>query len=174
MPVPFPDDVNVVVVPPDAAEARTIAGGVANAVAADGELTGLQRLLLEALIESMTTFVVPVRNVPRLGPAEFARALARRSEPFRQRMLQLMLVCALVLVPLPDEVVKRIEEYASELGVTNDMLPRRGAICARQPWCRVDRFPTFRLHAGMGSLARGGAAHLPCIERCVGAMRARS
>ena len=122
MPVPFPDDVNVLVVPPDAAEARTIAGGVANAVAADGELTGLQRLLLEALIESMTTFVVPVRNVPRLGPAEFARALARRSEPFRQRMLQLMLVCALVLVPLPDEVVKRIEEYASELGVTNDML----------------------------------------------------
>ena len=92
MPVPFPDDANVLVMPPDAAEARTIAGGVANAVAADGELTGLQRLLLEALIESMTTFVVPVRNVPRLGPAEFAAALARRSEPFRQRMLQLMLV----------------------------------------------------------------------------------
>jgi hypothetical protein len=122
MPVSFPDDVNTVLAPPDAAEARTIAGGVASAVAANGELTGLQRLLIEALTESMTTFVVPVRQVPRLGPAEFARALALRNEPFRQRMLQFMLVCALILVPLPDEVVKRIEEYAAELGVSNDML----------------------------------------------------
>ena len=122
MPVPFPDDVNVLLTPPDAAEARTIAGGVAAAVAPDGELTGLQRLLIEALTESMTTFVVPVRQVPRLGPLEFARALTRRNEPFRQRMLQFMLVCALVLVPLPDEVVTRIEEYAFELGVSNDML----------------------------------------------------
>jgi len=122
MPIPFPDDVNVLLAPPDSAEARTIAGGVASAVAADGELTGLQRLLIEALIESMTTFVVPVRQVPRLGPVEFARALALRNEQFRQRMLQFMLVCALVLVPLPDDVVKRIEAYALELGVTNDML----------------------------------------------------
>jgi hypothetical protein len=37
-------------------------------------------------------------------------------------MLQFMLVCALVLVPLPDEVVVRVEEYARELGVSNDML----------------------------------------------------
>jgi hypothetical protein len=122
MPVPFPDDLNVLLTPPDAAEARTIAGGVAAAVAPDGELTGLQRLLIEALTESMTMFVVPVRQVPRLGPVEFARALGRRNEPFRQRMLQFMLVCALILVPLPDEVVTRIEEYAFELGVSNDML----------------------------------------------------
>ena len=122
MPVPFPDDARVLLVPPDAAEARTIAGGVASAVAPGGELTGLQGLLMESLIESMTTFVVPVRRVPRLGPEEVARALARRNEPFRQRMLQFMLVCALVLVPLPDEVVKRIEQFAFELGVSNDML----------------------------------------------------
>ena len=122
MPVPFPDDASVLLVPPDAAEARTIAGGSPSAVASDGELTGLQRLLIEALIESMTSFVVPVRHVPRLGPVEFARALGRRNEQFRHRMLQFMLVCALVLVPLPDKVVNRIEEYALELGVTNDML----------------------------------------------------
>ena len=117
MPVPFPSAADVRLVPPDAAEARTIAGGVAGAVAHGGELTGLQRLVLEAVTESMTGFVVPARLVPRLGPQEFARALARRNEPFRRRMLQLMLLCALVLVPLPDEVVERIEQYGRELGV---------------------------------------------------------
>jgi hypothetical protein len=122
VPVSFPDDANVLLGPPNAAEARMIAGGVADAVAPDGELTGLQRLLMEAVIESMTTYIVPVRHVPRLGPEEFARALARRDEQFRQRMLQFMLLCALVLVPLPDEVVTRVEQYAFELGVSNDML----------------------------------------------------
>lgn len=122
MPVPFPDATEVNLQPPDASEARLIAGAVAAAVAPDGELTGLQRLLIEALLESMTTYVVPVRHVERLGPQEFAAALARRDEGFRQRMLQFMLVCSLVLVPLPDEVVTRIERYAIELGVSNDML----------------------------------------------------
>jgi hypothetical protein len=37
-------------------------------------------------------------------------------------MLQFMLLCALVLVPLPETVVRRIDEYARELGVSNDML----------------------------------------------------
>jgi len=122
MTVPLPTAANVKVGPPDAEEARIIAGGVAGAVEVDGELTGLQRLLIEALIESMTGFVVPARRLPRLGPNEFARALAGRDEGFRQRMLQFMLVCSLVLVPLPDAVVDRVDMYARELGVDNEMI----------------------------------------------------
>ncbi len=122
MPVPFPSPTEVLLQPPDAAEARVVAGAVAGAVAPGGELTSLQRLLIEALVESMTGFVVPARHVPRLGAEEFAHAMARRNEEFRQRMLQFMLTCALVLVPLPEEVVTRIESYARELGVDNDML----------------------------------------------------
>ncbi len=122
MPVPFPSPAEVRLGPPDAEEVRVIAGGVAGAVQVDGELTSLQRLLIESMMESMTGFVVPARHVPRLGPAEFARALASRDEHFRQRMLQFMLMCSLVLVPLPDAVVSRVELYASELGVANDML----------------------------------------------------
>ena len=45
-----------------------------------------------------------------------------RNETFRQRMLQFMLVGALVLTPLPGEVVDRIDAYSDELGVHNDML----------------------------------------------------
>src|SRR5258706_16115849 len=122
MVVPLPAPGTEKLEPPDAAEARVIAGGVAGAVAIDGRLTSLQRLLIEAIGESMTGFVVPASAVPRLGADEFARALGCRNEMFRSRMVQLMLLCALVLDPLPPAVVARIDEYASELGVDNDML----------------------------------------------------
>jgi hypothetical protein len=122
MPVPLPTEDEVLLLPPDAAEARIIAGGVAAAVAPDSQLTSLQRFLIESLIESMTGFVVPALHVPRLNPSEFARVMARRDAVFRTRMVQFMLLCSLVLVPLPDDVVKRVEEYANELGVDDSML----------------------------------------------------
>jgi hypothetical protein len=122
MPVPFPAADEVLLQPPDIEETRVIVGGVAGAVALDGELTGLQRMLIEAICESMTGFVVPARHVPRLDPIQFAQAMARRDEGFRHRMLQYMLMGALILVPLPEAVTNRIEEYARELGVDNPML----------------------------------------------------
>ena len=122
MPVPLPSQDVVKLTPPDAAEARLIAGAVAAAVAPGGQLTSLQRLLIEALLESMTGFVVPANHVPRIGPEEFAHELATRNEPFRQRMVQFMLLCSLVLVPLPEEVARRVEEYARALNVDDSML----------------------------------------------------
>jgi hypothetical protein len=122
MPVPLPSGDAVKLTPPDAAEARTVAGAVAAAVAPGGRLTSLQRLLIESLLESMTGFVVPANHVPRLGPDEFAHALADRNEAFRHRMVQFMLLCSLVLVPLPEEVARRVEEYARALGVDDPML----------------------------------------------------
>ena len=70
----------------------------------------------------MTGFVVPVARVPRIGAHEFATALATRNQQFRERMVQFMLLCSLVLNPLPEEVVARVEEYASELGIADPML----------------------------------------------------
>src|SRR4051812_10587243 len=122
MPVPFPSDGEVLLLPPDASETRLIAGAVAGAIAPAGGLTSLQHVLAEALIESMTGFVVPVGRVPRVGAREFANALAARNRQFRERMVQFMLLCSLVLNPLPEEVVRRVEEYASELGIADPML----------------------------------------------------
>jgi hypothetical protein len=122
VPVPLPSHDAVKLTPPDAVEARTIAGGVAAAVAPGGQLTSLQRLLIESLLESMTGFVVPANHVPRIGPGEFAHALATRDEAFRHRMVHFMLLCSLVLAPLPEEVVQRVEGYARELGVDDSML----------------------------------------------------
>jgi len=61
MPVPFPPVGQAKVNPPDAAEARLIAGGVAGAVTPVGGLTSLQRVVIEAVTESMTGFVVRFR-----------------------------------------------------------------------------------------------------------------
>jgi hypothetical protein len=122
MPVPLPSETDVLLQPPDAAETRLIAGAVAAAIAPAGGLTSLQRILVEALIESMTGFVVPVARVPRVGAHEFAVALATRNQQFRERMVQFMLLCSLVLNPLPDDVVRRVEGYADELDIRDPML----------------------------------------------------
>jgi hypothetical protein len=122
MPVPLPELGHEKLEPPDAAEARLIAGGVAAAAAPAGGLTSLQRMMIEAITESMTGFAVPASAVPRLGPQEFATAMSARSELFRSRMVQFMLLTSLVLNPLPEAVVDRIDRYADELGVSNDML----------------------------------------------------
>jgi hypothetical protein len=122
MPVPIPSDADALQRPPDAAETRLIAGAVAGAIAPSTGLTSLQRVLVESLIESMTGFVVPITRVPRIGPQDFARELRNRSKGFRERMVQFMLLCSLVLVPLPDEVVRQVEEYASELCIGDPML----------------------------------------------------
>src|SRR6478735_6603700 len=122
MPVPLPAPAATKLTPPDAAESRVIAGGVAAAVAPAGGLTGLQKMLIEAVTDAMTGFVVPAVSVPRLDPQEFARAMADRDAGFRARMLDFMLLCALVLNPLPEEVVQRVESYARELNTDDAML----------------------------------------------------
>ena len=122
MPVPLPAPGEELRQPPDAAEARAIAGAVAAAVAPDGELTPLQRMMIDSILESMTGFLVPIGHVPRLAPEEFARLLVRRDELFRRRMVQLMMMCELVLVPLPPDVAARVEAYAHELSIDFEML----------------------------------------------------
>ena len=122
MPVALPVATKTKQTPPDAAEARIIAGGVAAAVAPEGGLTSLQRMLIEAVTDSMTGFVVPARSVPRLDAEAFARALADRDAGFRTRMIHFMLLCTIVLDPLPEEVVNRVDSYAHELNVSDSML----------------------------------------------------
>src|SRR3954447_15227286 len=122
MATPFPELDDEKVGPPDAVEARLIAGAVAGATAATSGLTSLQRMMIEAITESMTGFAVPASAVPRIGPQEFASAMRYRNELFRSRMVQFMLLSALVLNPLPEAVVDRVDRYADELGVSNDML----------------------------------------------------
>jgi hypothetical protein len=119
--LPGPDEVDLR--PPGPAEVQATALGVAAMVAGPPGLTRLQRLLIEALFVSMTGHPVDLGNAaPTMSVRQVAEGLARRNLAFRSRIVQLMVLCALVLRPLPATVVARIEGCARELGVDEDML----------------------------------------------------
>jgi hypothetical protein len=122
MPVPFPTESDVLLTRPDADEVAFTARGVASAVAPDGGLTDLQRLMIEALFPAMTDHAVDVSAYEALTAEEFAQGLARRTREFRTRGVQIMLLCALVLRPLPADVIERIGAFARELNVDDGMI----------------------------------------------------
>jgi hypothetical protein len=122
MAVPLPDERTVNLVPPDVDEVRLLARGVATAGAAPDGVTEMQRAVVNAMLESMTGFVVDVSELDPLGPEEFAEAMQRRNLAFRQRMVQFMMLIEMLLTPLPSEVTARVEQYAEALGVHDEML----------------------------------------------------
>jgi hypothetical protein len=122
VPVPLPTAETVNLLPPDAAEAQTLADGIASAVAGHEGLLPIQRALIEALFSAMTGHRVTATNRPAIKPTELATALARRDLQFRSRGVQLMLLCALVRHPLPEDVADNVAEFACELGVEEGMV----------------------------------------------------
>jgi hypothetical protein len=107
---------------PDAAEVQAMARGFATASAPATGLTDLQRILLEALLVAMTDHRVAVAGLEPLPPEGFAEALAPRNLAFRTRGVQIALLLALVLRPLPVEVVAKVEALARAMGVDEGMV----------------------------------------------------
>ena len=122
MPVPLPTDADVNLAPPDADEVRIIGQGIKGAVAETAGLTDLQKVMIKAIAHSMTGVTVEPDELDPIGADALADGLRRRNLIFRTRIVQLMLLSELILVPLPDEVARRVEAYAAELGVDDAML----------------------------------------------------
>jgi hypothetical protein len=122
VPVPLPTAETVNLVPPDAAETQMIADGVASAASGRDGLLPVQRAILVALLPAMTGHPVTLTDRPTVTARQFAEALARRELGFRARMVQSMLLCALVRHPLPDDVADSVAAYASEMGVHDGMV----------------------------------------------------
>jgi hypothetical protein len=124
VPVPLPTPETVNLQPPDAAEVQTMVDGVASAVVGAGgsSLAPVQRSLLESLMVAMTGHQARIPDRPSMTPAEFAQSLERRELSFRTRMVQIMLLCALLLSPIPEDVAERIAANAEELGVHDGMV----------------------------------------------------
>jgi hypothetical protein len=121
MPVPLPDAATLGTDPPDAVEAQHIARGIVAAATGTGGLTDLQRVLVESVALSMTGFPV-TSEVDDITPDEFALGLAHRDAGFRIRILQLMILTALVVRPLPDTIAARLDDFAGALSVGDGML----------------------------------------------------
>jgi hypothetical protein len=123
MVVPLPSDDEVLLDPPDASEANATARAIAAVAGPDGKPTDLQRVLLRAVCAAMTGHQVDLDDLEPTSPQELAQLLARRDLVFRTRSVQLTLLVALVLRPLPPAVVDRIADVADELGVDEKMIP---------------------------------------------------
>ena len=122
MPVPLPSAQNVDREKPDAAETQVMADGVASAIAGRQGLLPVQRSLIEALFPAMTGHHVTLESRPAMTATGFAEAMARRELQFRSRMVQVMLLGALLRHPLPDDVADSVAEFARELGVEDGMV----------------------------------------------------
>src|SRR5581483_11793112 len=122
MPVALPTADEVLLTRPDAEEVAVLARGIASAAAPTTGLTPLQRVLLEAIVPAMTEHAVDLGDFEAMTAHEFAQALRRRDLQFRSRMVQTMLLAALILRPLPPEVTDRVADFASELCVDEKMV----------------------------------------------------
>ncbi|HEX6423823.1 MAG TPA: hypothetical protein VFZ79_10105 [Acidimicrobiales bacterium] len=122
MPVPLPSPADELLERPSAAEAQAIAVGTASAAAPPGGLTDVQRVLIEAICVTMTGHPVTLDGYQPVTAEEYAEALRPRNLQFRTRGVQIMLLCALVLRPLPRQVAARVEEFARALCVDDGMV----------------------------------------------------
>ncbi|MGV9611649.1 hypothetical protein [Nocardia xishanensis] len=113
---------DVLLTPPDVEEVRLLARGVVTAAQGDDGLTPLQQLLIPALFLSMTGHPVELATLGSITAPEFAVGLARRNRIFRERIVQTMLLAALVVRPLPPVVATRLREFADALDVDDDMI----------------------------------------------------
>jgi len=121
MPTPLPDPTQALLEPPDADEVAGLSRAIRSAVAGDGELTETQRLLLEAFLPAMTGHPAVLDGAP-LGPEGFGGVLALRSLGFRTRIVQTMVLLALLARPIPLELADRVAAYAREACVEEGML----------------------------------------------------
>jgi hypothetical protein len=122
VPVPLPSADRVNLHPPDADEVVDIARACIATVAPPSGLTDLQRVLLEAVFPAMTGHRVDLTAYIPMSRTEAAGALASRNMAFRTRIVQVMLLAALVLRPLPQEVADQVSEFAQEVGVDESMI----------------------------------------------------
>ena len=122
MPVPLPSPDEVDLRPPDAAETQVIADGIVSAVGGREGLLPMQRALLEALMPAMTGYRAQIEGRPPLSPRAYAAALCRRNLAFRSRGVQIMLLCAMLRHPIPEDVAVGVADYARELGVDEGMV----------------------------------------------------
>ena len=122
MPVPLPAPGEELRTPPDVEEANATARAIAFVAAPDGTPTELQRVLLQALYGAMTPHTVDLHDIEPVTTEELGEILRWRDLGFRTRMVQVALLCAVILRPLPRDVAERIAEYARELGVDDAMI----------------------------------------------------
>jgi hypothetical protein len=102
---------------PDADEVQHLTDGVLTAIAPADGLRELQVLVVGAAFEAMTGHSTQTAGRPPVDPQRWAVRLADRNVAFRTRIAQTMVLGALVLRPLPEDVVARVGAFARAMSV---------------------------------------------------------
>ena len=106
--------------PPPLPEIETIFGALVTA-ASTGGLTDLQAMVAAALCEAMTGVALDPHACLYVTPPQLAEAIAHEDEFFRTRVVQNMMLLALLVKPFPVEVGRRIGDYAEALKLDERM-----------------------------------------------------
>ncbi|MEM7337219.1 MAG: hypothetical protein AAF467_01155 [Actinomycetota bacterium] len=103
-------------------EVRGVSGALVEALGGRNRISAIQVVTVSAITRSMTGRSFDLDELPTVGPAQLAEVLAHRAEPWRRRILHVMMIGALLLDEVPADIHDRLEAYAAALGVTDDML----------------------------------------------------
>ncbi|MEM9653473.1 MAG: hypothetical protein AAGA65_15360 [Actinomycetota bacterium] len=103
-------------------EVRAVSGALVDALGGPERINPIQLVTVAAITRSMTGRSFELDELPDIGPTGLAEAMADRAEPWRRRILHVMMIGALLLEEIPAEIHDRLEEYAAALGITDDML----------------------------------------------------
>jgi hypothetical protein len=122
MPVPFPSDDIVDLQPPGFDETVGNAAIVLSATATPVGNTVFQRLLIASTFESLTGHAIDTDALEFVDAVAAAEFMRRRAQPFRMRMVHMMVLSALVLRPIPPEVAENVAAYSRELGIDDRLL----------------------------------------------------
>ena len=97
--------------------ALVAARGVVSAVAPDDGLTATQVSLLGAVLAAETGCDVDIARLDPLEPDDLADALGDRPPMVRHRVVHHMVLGELILRPIPPDVARRVERYATALHI---------------------------------------------------------
>ena len=121
MPVPLPEP-DAILPPPADNEGFEIARALVTAMQGPEGLTDLQYHVMSAHTVAMSGTHINPDFIEPMYPEEFGELMRYRTGDFRVRMIQVMLLGAFILNPLPAEIVERIADYAREASVDDDMI----------------------------------------------------
>jgi hypothetical protein len=120
MGVPFPSPEEASSERPSYEEAHLIARGFLTAAAPESGPTRLQQLVCKALVEALTDHPLDPAALLPISAEELAEGMARRTQEFRLRTVEMMILLELLLRPLPPDVADRVEVFADALSVGDD------------------------------------------------------
>ncbi len=107
---------------PDHDEVLGVSGALVEALGGADQITPVQLVTVSAITRSMTGRAFDLDELHSIGPEQLAEVLSERAEPWRRRILHVMMIGALLLDDIPAEIHDRLEDYAAALAITDDML----------------------------------------------------